>query len=213
MGAVSSSNASNKIKGMYFNSAKQEFEKIFANTPDDTRYHLFYGSFLAKLGQASSSTEMTSEGINHLLKAEELSPRKQSVKFEIGNSYINGNQFKLASKVFKDAFELFPSYDDARFNYAVSLVLERDIVGADKILEPLKGTKYLGDTRLIRAYYQSKQMDRLKQAMLYKISYAKIIAKNGNKKLALAEVESAVAMMPSLKTEGDRVIAEINAMK
>jgi len=213
LGAVSSSNASNEVKGIYFNHAKQEFEKIFDNTPDDTRYHLIYGSFLTRIGQASSSTEMTSEGINHLLKAEEFSPRKQSVLLEIGAQYINMGQYKDAVVYFKKAFDLDTNYNDARFFYAIALIYAGDIKTSDEILKPLMATRYMGEVRLIRAYHDSKQLTRTSQAVLYKLNFAKSIAASGDKEMAIKEVQSAVSMVPSLKAEGDKVIAEIKAMK
>lgn len=211
--ALSSVNSTNDIRGKYFNRSQQEFKKIFDYTPDDTRYHLFYGSFLTRIGQASSSTEMIAEGMVHLFKSEELSPRKQSVLFEVGIAYINNRQYAEATSYFKKAYDLDTSYNDARFLYAISLIYAGDLKASDEILRPLATTRYMGEIRLIRAYYDSKQLTKASQAVLYKLNFAKVIAASGDKEGAIKEVQSAVSMVPSLKAEGDKVIAEIKAMK
>lgn len=211
-GGVLSSGVSNDIMNTYFTLVQDEFEKQF-KSPDDTRYHLYYGLFLNKIGRAASSTEIADDGLSHLLKAETLSPNKQSVLYEIGSAYINNKEYSEAVSYFNKAYQLETSNNEARFLYALSLIYSGDSKTLGEMLEYFKGTQYLGDMRLIRVYYELKQYDNLRSTLLYKVNYAKVIAKNGNKNLALKEVQDALAIMPTLKTEGDKVIAEIKAMK
>lgn len=212
-GVLFSSSVPNDIRSVYFSRSTEEFRELFTAVPDDTRYHLFYGSFLSRIGLASSSKEMSSEGIVYLLRAVELSPCKQSALFEVGAAYINSGQYADAAKYFKRAFDLEQSHEEARFLYALALVYSGDIKGSDEVLAPLKDTKFLTDMRLLRAYYDTKQMNKLNQALLAKLDYAKALVVTGNKDAARKEVESVIKMAPGLKALGDKIIAEIDALK
>jgi len=210
---VLSSSASLDIKNRYLELSKQEFKKQFETSPDDTRYHLFYGSFLARVGESASSTELIKDGATHLMKALELSPNKQSVLFEVGAAKLNEGKNKEALQYFEKAYELQPGYDEARFLYALALIYANDYKTSDEVLSYFKNTRYFSDMRLVRAYYLAKQNAKLYQVLRYRIEYAKKMAVDGDKKGAIKQVEDTVAIMAILKTEGDKVIAEINAMK
>lgn len=208
-GALTSAATPTDIRTAYFLKSKQAFENQFATTPDDTRYYLFYGSFLARVGRAASSPEMSQQGIDYLLKAGELSPRKQTVLFEIGSAYINNKQYKEALPYFRNAFESQTAYVDARFLYAVALVYAGDLKTSDEILKPLANTSYLGDIRLVRAYYDTKQLKRLDETIQFKLDYAKMLADQDQKAEAIEQIREVISLAPGFKIQGEKLIAEI----
>jgi O-antigen ligase/Flp pilus assembly protein TadD len=206
---VMSPGVSDAVKNAYVTKVRDEMKKQLETVPPDARYYLFYGSFLSRLGLAASSSELVNEGITHLTKAVELSPKKQTILFETGATYINTKQYALAVPYFKKAFESEPGYNDARFLYAIALIYAGDIKGSDEVLKPLDGTAYGGDYRLLRAYYEKKLAAKLGAALRYKLTYADKLAAAGDKEGAIAQIAETMELSPSFRAEGERRIAEL----
>jgi O-antigen ligase len=203
------SSATNEIKSRYLQRTQEEMEKMFNTVPGDTRYHLFYGAFLARLGGAASSTELVNEGLNHLRKASELSPRKQTIAFEVGAAYINNNQYKEALPFFKKAYESEPTYTDARFLYALALIYAGDVTGGEELLKPLTGTRYMADDRLVRAYFKAGQTAKLGDIMQFKLTYAKQLLVEGKKAEAVDHLNDVISLSPRYKAEAEKILKSI----
>ncbi len=139
-GIIRNQSISNEIKQEYFLLTKDEMEKQFAIYPNDARSHLFYGSFLGDVGQKD-------EAIKELSLANQLSPKKQIIMFELGSLLLNAGQVERAVSLFKEAFEEDETYDEARKIYALVSLYTKDIGTAKKILgtDPDKYIK--GDSR------------------------------------------------------------------
>lgn len=114
--------------------AGSELEKQAAELPNDARYQVFAGSFMARLGNID-------KGISYLERAAQLSPKKQAILFELGSAYYNSKQTAKAEDVFKKAFELAPEYPDAEKYYLQVLVLNGKKSVAQQVLKdhPLNG--------------------------------------------------------------------------
>jgi tetratricopeptide (TPR) repeat protein len=186
---------------------------LFATVPDDARYYLFLGSFLGRAGTLASSTEYIDKGIENLEKASSLSPDKQTILFEIGAAYINAGRYKEAVPYFKKAFDLEPSFGQARLLYGVALVYVGDLKTSDEVLKPLAGTPSMGDTRLVKAYYDTKQTKRVDDTIQYKIDMAQKLAAEGSKEEAIKQLQEVLSYTPSFKEEGERMIKEIQEAK
>lgn len=78
--------------------------------PHDARYQLFTGSFFSRVGQFD-------QAILYLEKARELSPKKQTILFELGSAYYNKGDRAKAEEVFRKAYELAPEYGEAKDLY------------------------------------------------------------------------------------------------
>lgn len=92
-----------------------ELKKQAAELPNDARYQVFAGSFLLQVGQAD-------QAISYLEKAAELSPKKQSILFQLGSAYFALKDTAKAEELFKRAYELEPKYEDAERFYLQVLV-------------------------------------------------------------------------------------------
>lgn len=137
---ISDQSVSNEIKQQYFLLTRAEMEKQFAISPDDARSRLLYGTFLSNIGQ-------TEEAIKQLTLANQLSPKKQMIMFELGSVLLNNGQVPQAIALFKQAFEEDETYDEARKIYALVSLYVKDVDTAKKVLGPDPEVYIKGDSR------------------------------------------------------------------
>lgn len=90
--------------------AANELIRQAQKLPRDARYQLFAGSFFSRVGQIE-------QAISYLEKAHELSPKKQTILFELGSAYYNKGDRVKAEEVFRAAYELAPEYGEAKDLY------------------------------------------------------------------------------------------------
>ncbi len=196
---------SDEFKIAYYNRLMLEIEKIKNNIPPDARTNLLIGSFYAQIGQIDMATSSYE-------KALEVSPRKQTILMQLGSLYLDIKQYDKALTYLKKSYESAPSYNEARFLYAVGLIYANKLGEADQVLLPLKGTKYMGDLRLLRAYYTIKLQDRLQKAIMYKLEYAEELVNNGDKEAAIQQINEVIKIAPNFEAEGQKRIDAINRM-
>jgi tetratricopeptide (TPR) repeat protein/O-antigen ligase len=104
-------------KQAFFTTAMNEIQNQIKATPKDARIYVLGGSFLNNIGQYT-------EAVTLLEKAHELSPRKQSVTFELATDYLNlGTQKDKAVTLLKEAYDSAPEYLQAKMAYATALVM------------------------------------------------------------------------------------------
>ena len=205
---VLSSDASLEIKNAFFSLNDREANKQLAETPNDVRPHLFYGSFYTRIN-AGSSTELFDQGFSYLEKARELSPQKQSVMFEKGSALINVGRYDEAVLLFKEAFELAEAYDEARLYYGAALIYAGNYKEAASILSPLSGTSRFGDVRILRAYYERGQIEEIKELLAYKVSLAEQLAEQDQIEAAIREIREVISISPNYAEQGQAFISEL----
>lgn len=120
--------------------------------PDDARYRLFAGGFFSRVG-------LNDEGLAQLNEAVKLSPKKQTLMFELANAYINKKEYVKANEILKTAYELEPAFEEARKLYALGLFYEGKIKEAEALLKPLGLTLTVNDDRFIQAFLEKKRYD------------------------------------------------------
>lgn len=112
----------------FIETAGVELEKQAAELPDDARYQVFAGSFLMQTGRIDL-------GLPYLQKAMELSPKKQSILFQLGSAYYNQKNGAKAEELFKQAYELDTSYQDAERFYLQVLMANGKRDEATRVLQ------------------------------------------------------------------------------
>ncbi|MBI2476240.1 MAG: O-antigen ligase family protein [Candidatus Taylorbacteria bacterium] len=213
--AAGNPNVDPKMRSDFFELARSQMAIQLQRTPEDARYFLFAGTFLASFGDFDNA-------IKALTKARELSPNKQTIIFSLGSAYLGKQDFKSAVLVFKQAFDLAPSFDDARRAYALALVYDKQLKAAEEILQPLNLESVLNDQRLIIAYFSSgfygKALESLNFLIKkepnnpqYYLSRAAVEAALGNRSAAIADLNKAAAINPAAKAQVDKYIEQVKA--
>jgi cytochrome c-type biogenesis protein CcmH/NrfG len=188
-----------------------------AKNPTDTRLHVFFGSFLRQTGQIDNA-------LTELTRAQELSPKKQQIMFELGIlESVRGNA-DGALGWFKKAYELEPAYDTARFLYAATLLRTGQAGMADSLLKERFGTTTPDSDILLQAYIDIKDYPHviaMAEARVAadpantkkRIQLAAAYLESGNRAGAVKALQDAILSDPSFKAQGESYIQTIQAGK
>ncbi len=107
---VQSSQVDNKTKQDFVDLTASELEKQIARVPQDARYYILMGSFLNSIGNYDKALPV-------VRKAIELSPKKQTMRFELVQTLLALGKKDEALAEAKSAYELDINYDQARAVY------------------------------------------------------------------------------------------------
>lgn len=164
--------------------AIEELKKQAALHATDARYQLFAGSFLGRIGR-------TDEALGYMGKAAELSPKKQTILFELGNAYYMKKDYAHALEIFRRAYEFAPEYPEAEKLYLQVLIGGKNYATAEQILKA-HIARTPGDTE-----------PHLNLAALY--------LGLGKRNEAVNEIRTAIMIKPEFKEQGEFYIEEIKA--
>jgi thioredoxin-like negative regulator of GroEL len=159
------------------------------------------------------------ESLPLLEKAHELSPKKQSISFELVTAYLNlGKDMEKAIDLAKSTYESAPYYYQAKFAYATTLVASGKEAEAKKLFadDPTLFTS----TPMAQAYVTSKQYSKaieiyknLVKANPDEISYrgqlAQIQLTAGLKYEAIETLRTLAKDKPELKAQVEATIKQI----
>ncbi len=206
-----------KVKADFFDFTRAQMQLQLEKTPNDARYFLFAGSFLASFGDLDNA-------IKYLQKAHELSPKKQTILFSLGSAYLGKRDYVNAIATMKQAFELDSSFQEARRIYALSLIYGKQLATATEILKPLPTESVLADQRLTIAYYSSGYFDKALESVnfflkkdpnnaQYYFSRAAIFVGLGRRSQAIADLQKVIEINPAVKDQANSYIEQIRAGK
>ncbi len=127
---------------------EQQANIQISRTPYDARYYLLPGSVLASAGQYQVALPL-------LQKAQQLSPDKQTILFEIASVYIGEEDFVNALKTLRTAYELDTKDQAAQLLYAAAAIYNKNETLANQILQaPAVSTTTLAtNDAILHAYY------------------------------------------------------------
>jgi tetratricopeptide (TPR) repeat protein len=202
-------------KQQAFSLTRSAGDELLKERPDDARIELFYAVFLNQFGQRA-------DAIAYLEKAIKDSPGKQQLLFQLGSTYIANGDNKSALGPLETAFNEEPKYDLARILYASALYYNSQSEKADQLLTDRFGSVYVDDQTLIQVYYKTKQYVRL--AKIYQNRLAtnpsdvqSIVGHailnyfaTGDKAAAIAELQKVITIDPSLATQIQSFVTQIN---
>lgn len=213
--AVIKSNLPDATKSAFFDLTLKEIRNQTTATPNDARAFILGGSYLNTIGDFAEATPL-------LEKANELSPNKQSIMFELASNYMSINKNQQAVDLLKKAYESEPSYALAKIAYVTSLIINNQEKKAHELFgdDPTIFT----DQRIISAYIKNNQYDKV--VAIYK----QILAKNpddlqsrfylvgaylGAKQtwLALQELKTLKVKAPEYASQIDETVKQIEAGK
>lgn len=206
-----------KIKEDFFNLTKKEMLRQLERTPEDARYFLFAGSFLASFGDNDNA-------IKYLQKAHELSPSKQTILFSLGSAYLGKQDYKTAIETMKRAFELDTSFAEARRIYALALVYGKQLDVAAEVWKTLPPESIWQDRRFLIAFFAAGYFDEALRGVngllekeptniAYYFTRAQIEVALGQRTAAIADLNKAAEINPAIKTQVADFIAQVRAGK
>lgn len=117
-----------KIQQEFFKLALKAIKDQTEATPHDARIYLLGGGFLNRLGQFNQAFPM-------LVKAHELSPKKQAPLFELALNKISSGSAEQGLEYCKQAYELDPNYPEAQNLYAISMLYAKKINDFNEIVK------------------------------------------------------------------------------
>ena len=197
-----------------------EFSKYFVNIalekePDDARYRLFYGIFLSRHGWYGRAIEQ-------LREAEKLSPNKQSIKFEIVSNLLLEGKVSEAVPVAAVAYELEPSFGEAKFIYGLTALAAGNGVLSQEILKDVPRNQLIFDDRyltillMLQRYTEIIQIANERIALdpsnlQHRITLTAAYLQANRRTEAEAVLQEIIRLDPSFKEKGEYYISEIRA--
>ncbi len=210
---VLQSQVDNTIKQDFYALTTQEIEKKLKQTPRDARYLLFAGSFYNRNGQYD-------QAIVYLTKAVEYSPKKPTMYFELGTSYLGKRDYQKAFEIFEKGYNLEPRFQDADVVYTIGAMYAGKVDIAKKMLVSL-GPKAISDDRIARTFLDLKDYDTVIRIIntriqndptnpQHKLTLAGVYAAIGQKQQAIVIIQDLIKNYPDFKTQGESYIKELS---
>jgi O-antigen ligase/tetratricopeptide (TPR) repeat protein len=164
--------------------ARDQMKKQIAETPNDARYHMFAASLSSAYGQFDDAEKS-------LKRAIELSPRKQSLLYQLAQVYLQEKKYDDAVAVYKEAYLAYPINVTAMEYYAAGLVFAGRVAESDSFIDENKnvfssqgvevvsvgGKSYLLGEKILAVYVEKGLVDKVDAALRAGIS----VTKDGNK--------------------------------
>ncbi len=201
------------IKKSFAETAAKEMSLQAESSPLDARFPLFLGVLLGAYG-----AHIDAAGV--LAHALELSPKKQTILYEIGSNAFARGDTRAMLAAFKQAYELAPENNDARLYYAAALIRAGDLGAADNLLRPLIESGRAADTRVAAAYVSQGRYDKIaaiwearvkaqpqEPQAYFTLAAAYFGAKNPAR--AISVLETVGKVIPGAKAQADQFIKEI----
>lgn len=201
----------------------KELEAVMMDKkPNDARLHIISSNFYRVTEDLN--TAMTSLNI-----AEELSPNKQAIKEEQGVIYMMANRSEEAIERFKTAYELDESNDKGRVRLAAAYLFADNHEEVEKLIgldvlgnDPGLMSAVVNEPLLLSIAYKKKDYDILKLITEQKVlampsdqgarkNLAALHFEQGNYTEAKRVIEQAIEDIPTFKTDGEKMLEEIEA--
>mgnify|MGYP001562311072 CR=1 FL=1 len=207
------------LKRQFLILATDELNNQAERAPLDARYQYFNGVFRARVGNIVGAIES-------LEAARQLSPRKQAILFELGRTYLLVDDKAKALAVYREAYELEPSYLHAKILYATTALRVGARKAAEELLIPIYGTIVVDDVvyidEFINVFAELKEYDKVLKLWLKKVErtpdnwefrsgLAASYLATGQRQKSIDELRQAEEINPAFKKDADFLINEIRA--
>jgi len=212
---IAGSSVSNDLKLQFLQTAVTELDLQAKQSPLDARFPLFAAVVMDSYGDyADAAAELS--------RAHELSPRKQSILFEMAQNAELRGDVETSVQYFKTAFELDTDDVDARIYYASALIRAGRDAEADAVLAPIIPSGQAADTHIAAAYAVRKEYGKLIPIWKARIAadpsdiqaYFTLAAAYfaaGDKERAIAILQKVGELAPAVKAQADTYIQQIKS--
>lgn len=206
---------SDDLKKGLFDLLDNSFKKHLEKVPTDARYRLFYGIFLSRFGWYGRAAEQLQEGLK-------LSPQKQQIYFELTSNLLLDGKASEALKAAKIAYELEPSYEEAKIVYGLTSLAVGDISAFQEIMKDVPQSKIIFDDRYLSILLGLKKYQEIINVAQKRIeldptnfqhhfTLTAAYLEAGRRGEAVATLEEMIKIQPSFKEQGEYYINQINA--
>jgi len=211
-----SANVTNDVKQQYYNAAVEQMTLQEKASPLDARFPLFVGTVQDAFGNytdAGKSLEL----------AHQLSPKKQSILFQVGLNQQAMGDMKGAEATFKQAYELDTSDNQAFAMYIAALIHAGDESIADQLLTPAVLTSGAAANQQVASAYAARNeyakiipiwSAYLKANPTDTAAYTVLAAayyQSGNSAGAIATFQALAKASPSSADQANAYIAQIQS--
>ena len=210
---VAGSTLTAEEKSALFTLAKEEMQKQVASAPEDARFPFFLGILTSAFGDLDTAVQYHEQALA-------LSPMKQTIKFQLAFALIQQGQESRALELLKSAHESAPQFAEPRIVYASILIAMQQDALADEIVQPLLEKGEAADQRLINAYLQRKQFNKIADIWASRMrvipddpqprfALAASYHAAGEKQKAIEVLEQAARDIPSIASQVTTLIQQI----
>jgi tetratricopeptide (TPR) repeat protein/O-antigen ligase len=204
-----------QVRQEIYSLAKEKLEKKISEKPNDARYLVFAGSFYNRFGQYD-------EAIKHLEKSLMESPKKQTIHFELGSSYLGKRDYQKAFELFKKAYDLKPENKESQILYAIGAIYTSNKQVLDEMSSKISQETILNDNRFLNTYANlgdyntvinilNVRIGRNPNSRQDRLFLASAYVNMGQKARAISTIEEIIKLDPSFKAEGEFYIQQIQS--
>lgn len=215
---ISSPQVPETVKQEFYTLTKEKIEQKILQTPNDARYRVFAGSFYNRAGSIDPTNY--DRAIDELTKALELSPKKQSIYFELGAAYISKGNTAKALELFKQAYDLEPASTESKIIYAVGGVYAKNSEIVKTMFSQIDPSVIISDNRFLNAYASIRDIQSVitilnariakePTNLQYKLSLASAYAEIGQRQTAVEILREIIKQEPSFKEQGEIYIKQL----
>ena len=213
--AAATADVSTSVKQQYLDTAAKEMQAQEQFSPLDARFPLFLGAVYDSFGDLA-------DGETALSRAHDLSPKKQTILYELGQNAFGRNDSTTALGYFKSAYELDTTNTDALFYYAAALIRAGKDSDANTLLAPYIENGQAADQRILAALITKGEYARA--ATIWEahvkaqptdlqgyVTLAALYYQMGNRTRSVEVLQAAEVVAPSAKSQIDPLIEEVRS--
>ncbi len=215
-GIVQSTAVTNEVKQKAVTLAIEEMQKQVARYPADARIRL-------QLAYGYRIVSDTKSALEQIRIAISLSPRKEQMWLEAGQTEWEAGNLKQVQIDFNTAYELGPQFTNLATYAAVGNIVAGDLARADAVLMKAYGTTVVDSDILSIAYYRTKNWPRLTALWQLRTSAQNASAQTwfglaavyyaaGDNANAIKIIRKAVELFPDVAAAGAEALKQIEGL-
>jgi tetratricopeptide (TPR) repeat protein len=208
-------NLSSATKQAFYDAATREMIAQAEASPLDARFPLFLGIMYDAFGNYAAAAEAYQ-------KAHELSPKKQSIYYQIGQNAFTRGDTAAALSAYKAAYELYTENTEAKLMYAAIAIRVGQGALADQLLATLSSSGEAADPRILAAYVARGELAKAipvwensvavrPDNMQTYFTLAALYYQTGSPSKAIEILEAAKKASPGVAAQADPIIQQIRS--